>query len=78
MPKNLEKLDIEFDEARIFKQAPLGEAVTLHVAVGYKITTVEGEIIQRNIIQELTGAQLTRATDFLDGVKTAVRTLEGL
>lgn len=78
MPKNLTKTDIKFDEARIFRVTPFGGPSTLHVSVGYTVITAEGETIQRTVEQELTGGQRTRAIDFLDGIKTAILTKEGL
>lgn len=71
MPLILTKLDIVFDDYRVYRELQEDGTYKVYANAGYHLTTVEGESIPRSKTVELTGAAKTRAATLLGDIKTA-------
>ena len=78
MGATLNKLDVNFDEMRIYRELQPDATYKWYGTVGYIVTTTQGETINRDYQFQLTTGQSNTASNFFTTIKNQIKGVEGI
>lgn len=78
MAKIVSITDIDFNEARLWREVTADGVTHLYVSVGFTYTNADGVAINGSRVIELAGARKTSVATFFANLKADILALEGI